>query len=473
MKDGRFQILHVEDEYNRYLNYSRMIRGALDKKDVQYDIYQADSLENACKQVLSKGDELDLILLDISLNDNEGENGLSLVQMLRNNFLKNVPIFVVSANVGRYFEKLEQLKNKQMILGYSEPLGDDWPDRLYDILMGKQVSILHLSDIHNGRFFAYDKLIVNKEAVLDDLCKKLGYIDFLVISGDISSTNCEEDYNAAAQLLKSLGAKLSLAPHQFVFCPGNHDHDLELCDSHTFHRYLGFLKNFYGDDMPEYNHYPNYELEDYDNIRQAYSELFSIVIYPEQKTIVVGFNSVNPMDFKANREKSCTKGEGEQHCGLIFGGEIGVEQIVRIDKELKNIYEIHPDYKNFVKIAAFHHNIFEPAHIEQIPWRSTLINQGNFLSFLLKNRFIVALHGHLHYKEVHYYKSYRNQGGLNVISTGTFSGADRAFDTDFCANKITYRVSSRGQVTFLKLFQHTLSKDSIQWNQQEITLNNQ
>lgn len=470
MKDGCYQILHVEDESTRYRNYKRMIESALNEKGVKNNISQADSLEEACQKIMESGDKLDLILLDIALNNSDGKTGLDLVQMMHTTLRKDIPTYVVSANVERFRERLEQYKNKQWILGYSEPLDDNWPDYLYDILVGKKVNILHLSDIHNGRFFAYDNLIVNKESVLNDLCQKVGDVDFAIISGDISSTNCDEDYMAAGNLLNSLRAKLSLDPRCFVFTPGNHDHDLSCFNSHTFSRYLNFLDAFYNGSIQEDSHYPNHEVEDYDNIEQAYSELFSIVAYPEHRTLVVSFNSVNPLDFSINREQICPVGEDGKPCTFIFGGYISSEQIINVSCQLQNLYSLHPELKKFVKIATFHHNLFEPAHIEQILWRPTLINQGNLLSFLLNNDFLLVLHGHLHYKEVHYYQSYRNKHGLNIISTGTFSGKDRALDTDFCANKITYRVSPQGNAAFLRLYQYTLSRDSIQWAQQEITL---
>lgn len=472
MKDGRYQILHVEDDKVRFQNYKRMVESALDKKGISYEIQWASTLEDACEQVMGIEKAWDLILLDISLNNNHGKNGLELVRMLRKNCVRDIPIFVVSANIGRYQDTLEEFKAQQMILGYGEPLDDDWPGQLYDILMGKQVSLLHLSDIHNGRFFAYDSLIMNQEAVLDDLCRKVGQVDFVVVSGDISSTNSEEDYRAAQKLLGSLGAKLSLKPHSFVFAPGNHDHDLDCEDSHTFSRYLTFLETFYDGDMQEESHYPSHELEDYDEVEQMHSELFSLVVYPKLCTLVVSFNSVNPLDLKVNREKTCPVMGGGAPCGLIYAGKITSQQIIKIDRELKNLYELHPEYKNFAKIATFHHNIFEPAHIEKLPWRPTLINQGNLLSLLSDHGFLLALHGHLHYKEVHYYKSSRNEHGLNIISTGTFSGKERMMDTDFCANKITYRISPQGQVTFFNLYQQILSRDSIQWRQQKILLGN-
>lgn len=469
MRNGRYEILHVEDDQNRFRNYSRMVRGALEEKGIPHEIVWANTLNAAYRRVCEMRDELDLILLDIAMNDPDGDTGLTWARTIQED-QKKLPIFVVSANIGRYHETLEQYKSAQMILGYSEPLEDTWADQLPDILLGKNVSVLHLSDIHNGKFFAYEGLVMNQQAVLDNLCRKLGHVDIVVVSGDLSSINSGDDYAAAAGLLGSLREKLSLTVKDFVFVPGNHDRDRARCDSHTFSQYLSFSEKFYnGAGQPD-SYYPSHELEDYDTAGQTFSELFSVVVYPAHRTIVVGFNSVNPLDVEENRKTACPVTEDGTACGLVRGGSVSSQQLANVDRRLKYLYDRCPEYRDFVKIAAFHHNLFEPAHVEELPWRPTLMNQGNLLSLLADHRFLFALHGHLHYKKVYCYKDYDKQYGLNVISTGTFSGKERMMDTDFCANKITYRVTARGEAVFRRLCQLTLPRDGTDWQTHDIIL---
>ena len=468
MKNGYYQILHVEDDERLASNYGHMVHDVLHGQGLLHEITCVDAIDTAYRVIGESWRELDLILLDISLDDANGRNGLSLVQMLRQSPWKSIPVFVVSANVEVYKETLDKLIKDQSIMGYSPPLGT-WVDKLADILLGKEVNILHLSDIHNGKFFAYNHLVMNRETVLDNLCRKLGHIDLAVISGDLSSTNSQEDYTEAVELLGALRNKLSLPHEHFVFVPGNHDHNLAARDSRTFRRYLEFTEGFYnGRQMPG-GRYPGRDLEHYGNYEQVFDELFSIVAFPEQRTLIVGFNSVNHLDFKTNRGKKCPVGNGEI-CGRIYGGEISAGQLEKVDRELKWLYDTHPDYKNYVKCAVFHHNVFEPAHVEKVPWCPTLMNQGNFFQLLSQHGFRFALHGHLHYKEVHFYKEYHWKQGINVISTGTFSGKDRAFDTDFCANKLTYRVSPRGEISVCRLRQITLPKDGLDWQESKVKL---
>ena len=44
MRDGVYQILHVEDDENRFINYSNMIRGVLTAENIQYHIEHASTL---------------------------------------------------------------------------------------------------------------------------------------------------------------------------------------------------------------------------------------------------------------------------------------------------------------------------------------------------------------------------------------------------------------------------------------------
>lgn len=468
MKNGYYQILHVEDDERLANNYGHLVHDVLQGQGLFHEITRVDAIDAAYRVIGESWQELDLILLDISLNDANGRNGLYLVQMLRNSPWKRIPVFVVSANVEVYKETLDKLVKDQSIMGYSPPLGT-WVEELADILLGKEVSILHLSDIHNGKFFAYNHLVMNRETVLDNLCRKLGHIDLAVISGDLSSKNFKKDYVDAAELLRALRNKLSLPQKHFVFVPGNHDHNRAAWDSRTFRRYLEFTEMFYnGQQMPG-GRYPGRDLEDYEDCEQVFDELFSIVPFPEQRTLIVGFNSVNHLDFKTNRGKKCPVGNGEI-CGRIYGGEISAGQLEKVDRELKWLYDTYPEYKNYVKCAVFHHNVFEPAHVKKMPWCPTLMNQGNFFQLLSQHGFRFALHGHLHYKEVHFYKEYHWNQGINVISTGTFSGTDREFDTDFCANKLTYRVSPRGEIAFCRLRQITLPNDGLDWQESKVKL---
>lgn len=473
MKDGTYQILHVEDEKNRFVNYSHMISAALNEDHISHQIYWAPSTAEAITFILDNGSTLDLILLDISLNGSDSETGLALVKRIRDKPLySTVPIFVVSANVDRYRETLEELKRMQSIVGYSEPIGTVWTSLLRSILERKEVSLLHLSDIHEGKFFAFRDLVVTKSAIINDLCQQLGKIDFVVISGDISSVNDASDYRNAQKLLDSLKRKLNLSAGNFVFVPGNHDRDKSRTDSYVFSNFLHFLKTFYEEDEVASSdfRYPDLDLQDYDNPQNVFDRFFSIALFPEVKSIVVGFNSVNPLDIQVNNDISCNLQNQNTGCGLIRGGEISSNQIANLREELEVIFRRRPDVREYAKIAAFHHNVFEPSHVQAAKWRPTLINEGNLLAFLSDYGFQFILHGHLHYAENYYFRIYSKRKGINIISTGTFSGKNRDLDSNFCANKITYYVDASGTISFPKLHRYTIPKDGLQWMSSEVIM---
>lgn len=468
MKDGRYQILHVEDNEARYINYSRMVSAALNKAGIQHELNWTRSVGDAMAFIVNNIDCLDLILLDISLSNDGAETGLDLVRMISGRIRISIPIFVVSSNVGAYRHVLERLKSEQKIVGYSEPMNEVWTDQLFSILQGKEVSLLHLSDIHEGRFYALQNLAVPANTVIRNLCRRLNKIDFVVISGDISSVNAESDYRNAQNMLNSLKENLDLPASRFVFVPGNHDRDWECTDTYTFSRFLHFLQDFYREEG-SFSAWccPDLGLQDYNNPQTVFDHLFSIAVFPEQKSLVVGFNSVNPRDTRQNHDICCEVMGNDTACGLISGGEISSEQILNVQNELDELYQRHPETKSYTKIAVFHHNIFEPPHIYAMGWQPTLINEGNLLAFLTKYGFRFILHGHLHYAENYFFRLYSEQQGINIISAGTFSGKDQELDSSFCANKITYYVDAEGIMTKPKLRRFTIPRDRLDWEESE------
>ena len=472
MKDGKYQILHVEDNDARYTNYCSLVSSALNKAGIQHELHWACTVADATKFILYNRDHLDLILLDIALTDNGSETGFDLVNIIWDKICLSIPIFIVSSNVSSYRDVLEQMKSAQKIVGYSEPMDEVWTNQLGPILQGREVSLLHLSDIHEGQFFALQNLAVPEGSIIRNLCHRLGKIDFVVISGDISSVNAEADYRSAQKLLNSLKENLGLPASRFVLVPGNHDRNWDCTDSFTFSQFLHFIQDFYREDgLPSIGCYPNLDLQDYSTPQSVFDNLFSIAVFSEQKSLVVGFNSINPRDTRKNHDVLCENLERDSACGLISGGEISSEQIINVQNELDELYLHHPEVKGYTKIAVFHHNVFEPPHIYEMNWRPTLINEGNVLSFLTKNGFRFILHGHLHYAENYFLRIYSEEQGINIISAGTFSGKDQELDFNFCANKITYYVDASGTMTKPKLRRLMIPRNGLDWEEAEQLLN--
>lgn len=459
-----YHILHVEDVEDRFRNYKLMVDGALNEAGLPHEVHWARTIPEAVDYVVSHTDSLDLILLDISLGGDEGETGLNLLERIRGSLHSTIPVFIVSSNVDRYESVLEKLKQEQSIVGYSDPIKNVWPEELRSILERKEVSLLHLSDIHKGKFFGLDGLVIPEHRIIDNLCVQLGKIDFVVVSGDISSVNDERDYRNALKLFDTLKVKLGLPASHFIFTPGNHDRDRTRTDSYVFAKFLNFIQRFYEEERvrSDNDRYPDVTLQDYDNPQTVFDQFFSIAIFAEQKTIVVGFNSVNPFDTVENDTIRCGL-QGDTKCGFIYGGKISSEQIENVRLALDSAFENYPEARDYVKIATFHHNIFEPSHVQMMDWCPTLVNEGNLLAFLSDLGFQFILHGHLHYAENYYYRICSKSRGINIVSTGTLGGKHRDLDSRFCANKITYFVDRNGNLMDPQLHRFTISPSDIHW----------
>ena len=115
MKNRSYQILHVEDDDGLASNYGHLVHDVLNSQGLPHEITRANTIDKAFRIIGESWRELDLILLDISLDDDSGRNGLHLVKMLRQNSWKGIPIFVVSANVEVYKETLDKLIKDQSI----------------------------------------------------------------------------------------------------------------------------------------------------------------------------------------------------------------------------------------------------------------------------------------------------------------------------------------------------------------------
>jgi len=90
------------------------------------------------------------------------------------------------------------------------------------------ITWLHLSDLHFHKSHTYDESIVAK-ALLRDVDQRIHedglQPDFVIVSGDIASASCPEEYELARQFLDGLANTTCLAKNRLFLVPGNHDVD--------------------------------------------------------------------------------------------------------------------------------------------------------------------------------------------------------------------------------------------------------
>lgn len=92
----------------------------------------------------------------------------------------------------------------------------------------KQLSILHLSDIHitNGNNYIFDKKEALFDAIKNEISNKLL---FIIITGDLSNTGKKEEYIILKSILDNLEQKIAEycadIRIEYIFVAGNHDCD--------------------------------------------------------------------------------------------------------------------------------------------------------------------------------------------------------------------------------------------------------
>jgi calcineurin-like phosphoesterase family protein len=471
MKNGGYFVLHLEDNDQIFSKYSMTLKYTFETEhNTSIKIERARDADEALRKYIENKDNLDIIITDIVLDESRG-TGLEFIDRLnKNSGSISVPIYVLSAHVDTYRYMLEGYQQKQIIKGFNSNYSD-WNEEIYNLLLGIDVSLLHISDIHEGKYYAFNKLSKSSNTLISELCKLIMPIDFLCVSGDLSSTDTPFEYQSSNDFLTKISEKTNLEKSQVMLVPGNHDRNRELKDAGLFHNYINFLEDYYGPALDEFV-YLGTDLFSYEKIETVFDKLFSIKLFKSLRTIVIGFNSVNYLDNNENSSFKCHVSDSK--CGYIKGGYISNEQISYISAELDLLYEKDDDFRNYFKIALFHHNIFEIPHIETYPWRPSLNNQGNLMKYLSTNGFKLILHGHSHYSSAYKFLSYdehsMDKQVINIVSTGTFSSSERAIDNAFSVNKISYRIDPRGNLNKLVLIKYKLSMDNITWQESKYLL---
>ena len=96
------------------------------------------------------------------------------------------------------------------------------------------IRILHLSDLHFQKDAAFTKVLRPLTADIKDRDGGLGFdhLDYLVISGDMSSTAAPEEFGKAHQFISGLIETFDLTAERCILVPGNHDQswDTEVYD---------------------------------------------------------------------------------------------------------------------------------------------------------------------------------------------------------------------------------------------------
>jgi 3',5'-cyclic AMP phosphodiesterase CpdA len=353
---------------------------------------------------------------------------------------------------------LEEFKRNKIICGYYNlhPC-EKWCKKLYSLVNEREVSILHISDIHIGEFYAFNNSTVKIDTLFKNLIQKIQPLDLLVVSGDISSTGIKEDFKEAMKFFEKMKSISGLEHDRFIIVPGNHDFIWDCNIKSCFDNYISFINNFQqGGESKVFKYFPNEEnignnldsMTDYKN--NITDKLFTLAAYDEIKTLVIGINSIS-----TNKE-------------TYRYGIISENQLINIQTALNKLL---PYYNDYFKIATFHHNIFEVPCLLDEKWKPALINQGMTLKCLFRNDVRVIFHGHSHYAAAYKFLPYYFDGDKNIsnspgyiIASGTFSGKRASpMQFFFSVNHLKYKINLKKQVSSGILDQYSLKLDNNVW----------
>ena len=103
--------------------------------------------------------------------------------------------------------------------------------------MAKNISFIHLSDIHFNKFSGdpYDLDADLRREILRDIQenaeKAIGKPEGILVCGDIAFSGKKEEYDSADIFLKEICEKLEISETSVYCVPGNHDVDQEVLKS--------------------------------------------------------------------------------------------------------------------------------------------------------------------------------------------------------------------------------------------------
>ncbi|BBD59914.1 hypothetical protein NIES2109_27050 [Nostoc sp. HK-01] len=271
--------------------------------------------------------------------------------------------------------------------------------------------ILHLSDLHFG---TPDQAKRWSNQLASDLQNELAipHLDALILSGDIANKSTPAEYAAAQQFLNELRQEFTLKPEQIIIVPGNHDLNWPLAKKAyqliDRDEYEGQLKP--GEYIEEsasvirvrdeekykqrFEHFCNF----YQAIKTQpypleYDQQYTLDHFPTQNLLILGLNSAWQLD---HHDKS--------------RASINMNALSNALTAIRR----HPDYKNSLKIAVWHHPL-------DSAWEDRIKDQS-FMEQLAVAGFRLFLHGHVHKAETNLYRYDMSANGrkLDRICAGTF-----------------------------------------------------
>jgi len=408
------RVLWAEDKVSKFKTFSKTLDNYLGEHEMEAAYTHAVD-GNALYRHLA-GASFDVMIADIVMPH---WGGIDAVRDLSQRY-PGLPMLVVSAKTQEP-EFLLELKNLvrdgRLVSFHSAEPREEWCAAVVRAVSYRPPTILHLSDIHFGRFHGIPGGL-SIERLLNPILAKItegGPIDLVIISGDLCSVAHEEEFESARVFVANLLFGLKLAPNRLVIVPGNHDIDRSERLERRFSSFVRFLAEVYRDSPEVTTHrFPGL----FDGGSRMWrthgckaDEVVSLSVFDEFRTVVVGLNSVIADEAAWDESR------------------ISAAQLMRVTELLGGLSDRQHRYD---RIAVFHHHLIESPTFRRDGEPGRLIkNQGFVLNHLIANGFKLVLHGHTHYCMGYEYRPFvvdnETLAGvpIYVFGTGTLSGSER------------------------------------------------
>jgi 3',5'-cyclic AMP phosphodiesterase CpdA/Tfp pilus assembly protein PilF len=258
--------------------------------------------------------------------------------------------------------------------------------------------LLHLSDVHFGtrkdvdmhRFSASADSYTLVDHLAREFDAKKGHFPHhedrlhLVISGDLTYTGTESEFDRVLEFLTELCQRLRIPKQRVHLTPGNHDISWAACADNPakrFDNYVALLEEFYGREL-----FP----QRYPHVKR---KTFGKQVHPEPYQLV-GFHVDPDSGLAITTLNSCVYEDQQEHFGYI-----GKRQMDFVADWLAQ----SPAAESLVRVAVLHHHLhpfpepLEPKKGSEVQLDMSTIRDAGFVEQRLEQlRFDVVLHGHKH-----------------------------------------------------------------------------
>ena len=270
------------------------------------------------------------------------------------------------------------------------------------------IRILHLSDLHFQKDTAFTKVLRPLTADIKDPDGGLGFdhLDYLVISGDMSSTAAPEEFGRAHQFISGLIKTFDLTAERCILVPGNHDQfwdpevypwkskrlvdESELKDGTYVEQGEGYLIR---DDEKYPSRFQNFS-------HDLYHPLIQLSY---------------PMDFQKQAIQYLFEDTGIQFLALNSCWEIDewFQERASIHREAltDGLEEVRRmgEGKPLLRIGVWHHPVTG----------NDKIKEDAFMEHLRKANFRIVLHGHVHEERADL-MYYQHRKSIHAVGAGSF-----------------------------------------------------